>query len=85
MLVSRAAVVDFEALTDAIASGRIKAATAVFPRKPFAANHRIRNLPNVLLSAHRAGGIKEAFLEIGRLVVSDLELLSRGGPSVPLS
>jgi len=85
VLVSRAAVVDFEALTDAIASGRIKAATDVFPRKPFAANHRIRNLPNVLLSAHRAGGIKEAFLEIGRLVVSDLELLSRGGPSVPLS
>jgi phosphoglycerate dehydrogenase-like enzyme len=82
VLVSRAAVVDFEALTDAVESGRIKAATDVFPQEPFAANHRIRNLPNVLLSAHRAGGMKEAFLEIGRLVVSDLELVLRGLPPV---
>ena len=77
-LVSRAAVVDFEALTDALESGRIKAATDVFPQEPFAAEHRLRNLPNVLLSAHRAGGMQEAFLEIGRLVVSDLELVLRG-------
>jgi phosphoglycerate dehydrogenase-like enzyme len=82
VLVSRAAVVDFEALTDAIASGRIKAATDVFPKEPFVPDHRIRNLPNVLLSAHRAGGIKEAFLEIGRLVVSDLELVLHGLPPV---
>jgi phosphoglycerate dehydrogenase-like enzyme len=78
VLVSRAAVVDFEALTEALESGRIKAATDVFPQEPFAADHRLRNLPNVLLSAHRAGGMQEAFLEIGRLVVSDLDLVLRG-------
>jgi len=82
VLMSRAAVVDFEALTEAVESGRIKAATDVFPVEPFAADHRIRTLPNVLLSAHRTGGMKEAFLEIGRLVVSDLELVLRGLPPI---
>jgi phosphoglycerate dehydrogenase-like enzyme len=82
VLMSRAAVVDFEALTEAVGSGRIKAATDVFPVEPFPAEHRIRRLPNALLSAHRAGGMAEAFLEIGRLVVSDLELVLRGLPPV---
>jgi phosphoglycerate dehydrogenase-like enzyme len=82
VLMSRAAVVDFEALTDAVGSGRIKAATDVFPTEPFPAEHRIRSFPNVLLSAHRAGGMAEALLEIGRLVVSDLELVLRGLPPI---
>jgi phosphoglycerate dehydrogenase-like enzyme len=34
----------------------------------------------VILSAHRAGGTPEAFLEIGNMVVSDIELLLRGLP-----
>jgi phosphoglycerate dehydrogenase-like enzyme len=82
VLMSRAAVVDFEALTDAVGSGRIKAATDVFPTEPFPTEHRIRGLPNVLLSAHRAGGMSEAFLEIGRLVVSDIELMLRNLPPI---
>ena len=82
VLMSRAAVVDFEALTEAVGSGRIKAASDVFPIEPLPAEHRIRGLPDALLSAHRAGGIAEAFLEIGRLVVSDLELVLRGLPPV---
>jgi phosphoglycerate dehydrogenase-like enzyme len=82
VLMSRAAVVDFEALTDAVESGRIKAAIDVFPTEPFPFEHRIRDLPNVLLSAHRAGGMTQALLEIGRLVVSDLELMLRGLPPV---
>jgi phosphoglycerate dehydrogenase-like enzyme len=82
VLMSRAAVVDFEALTDAVGSGRIKAATDVFPTEPFPVEHRIRGLPNVLLSAHRAGGMAETLLEIGRLVVSDLELMLRGLPPI---
>jgi phosphoglycerate dehydrogenase-like enzyme len=82
VLMSRAAVVDFEALTQAVESGRIKAATDVFPNEPFPLEHRIRNLPNVLLSAHRAGGMADALWEIGRLVVSDLELMLRGLPPI---
>src|ERR1700751_650430 len=42
VLMSRAAVVEFEALTDAARSGYLKAATDVFPEEPFAKDHPIR-------------------------------------------
>jgi phosphoglycerate dehydrogenase-like enzyme len=80
VLMSRAGVVDFEALTAAAQSGRLKVATDVFPEEPFSKVHPIRDLPNVVLSAHRSGGIQEAFFEIGRLVLADVELLLRGLP-----
>jgi phosphoglycerate dehydrogenase-like enzyme len=80
VLMSRAGVVDFDALTAAAQSGRLKVATDVFPEEPFASDHPIRDLPNVLLSAHRSGGIQEAFYEIGRMVLADVELLVRGLP-----
>jgi len=77
---SRAGVVDFEALTAAAQSGQLKVATDVFPEEPFSQVHPIRDLPNVVLSAHRSGGIQEAFYEIGRMVLADVELLVRGLP-----
>ena len=80
VLMSRAGVVDFEALTVAAQSGHLKVATDVFPEEPFSKEHPIRDLPNVILSAHRSGGIQEAFTEIGNMVVSDVELLLRGLP-----
>jgi phosphoglycerate dehydrogenase-like enzyme len=80
VLMSRAGVVDFEALTAAAQSGHLRVATDVFPDEPFSKDHPIRDLPDVLLSAHRAGGMPEAFLEIGNMVVSDVELLLRGLP-----
>ena len=80
VLMSRAGVVDFEALTAAAQSGQLKVATDVFPEEPFSKVHPIRNLPNVVLSAHRSGGIQEAFYEIGRMVLADVELLVRGLP-----
>jgi phosphoglycerate dehydrogenase-like enzyme len=82
VLMSRAAVVDFEALTEAAASGRLKVATDVFPEEPFGHDHSIRGLPDVLLSAHRSGGIQEALYEIGQLVLADVELLLRGLPPI---
>ena len=82
VLMSRAGVVDFEALVIAAESGRLKVATDVFPEEPFSKDHRLRDLPDVILSAHRSGGIQEAFTEIGNLVVSDVELLLRGLPPI---
>jgi phosphoglycerate dehydrogenase-like enzyme len=82
VLMSRAAVVEFEALTDAARSGHLKVATDVFPEEPFAKDHPIRDLPNVVLSAHRSGGMREAFYEIGRMVTADVELLLRGLPPI---
>jgi phosphoglycerate dehydrogenase-like enzyme len=80
VLMSRAGVVDFEALTAAAQSGRLKVATDVFPEEPFSKVHPIRDLSNVVLSAHRSGGMQEAFYEIGRMVLADVELLVRGLP-----
>ncbi len=82
VLMSRAAVVDFEALTAAARSGRLKVATDVFPEEPVSKDHPIRDLPDVVLSAHRSGGIQEAFFEIGRMVLADVELLVRGLPPI---
>jgi phosphoglycerate dehydrogenase-like enzyme len=82
LLMSRAGVVDFDALCDLVAAGRFRAATDVFPSEPLPLDHRARGLGGLLLSPHRAGGIREAFLEIGRLAVADLELILRGLPPV---
>jgi phosphoglycerate dehydrogenase-like enzyme len=82
LLMSRAAVVDFPAFLDAVGSGRIRAATDVFPEEPVAADDRVRGIEGLLLSAHRTGGTKEALFEIGRLTVADAELVLRGLPPV---
>jgi phosphoglycerate dehydrogenase-like enzyme len=78
VLASRASLVDFDALTEHLKSGRFSAAIDVFPEEPFAAYHPIRNLPNVVLSAHRAGGIAESYQVMGEMVVDDLSLVLRG-------
>ena len=80
VLVSRAGVVDFDALLDAAASGHIRAAIDVFPVEPIPADHRARRTPNTVLSAHRAGNIPEIWTGMGQMVVDDLELILRGLP-----
>jgi phosphoglycerate dehydrogenase-like enzyme len=80
LLMSRAGVVDFQALRELVAAGRFRAATDVFPDEPVAPGDAVRGLEGMLLSPHRAGGMREAFLQIGRLVVADLELILQGLP-----
>ena len=80
LLMSRAAIVDFPAFLDAVKSGRIRGATDVFPDEPVAADDPVRRLPGLLLSAHRTGGTRDAFYEIGRMTVADAELIARGLP-----
>ena len=80
VLLSRADVVDFDALAAATTSGRIEAAIDVFPEEPVAADDSIRSASAVLLSAHRAGGLDSALKAIGAMVVDDLGLVLRGLP-----
>ena len=80
VLVSRAHVVDFDALTELVLAGRFRAAIDVFPDEPLAAAHPIRTAPGAVLSPHRAGLVQEALWEIGRIVVDDLEAMLRGLP-----
>ncbi len=80
VLVSRAHVVDFDALTELVLQGRFKAAIDVFPEEPLAADHPIRRAEGAVLSAHRAGSVPEGLWEIGAMVVDDLEAIARGLP-----
>jgi phosphoglycerate dehydrogenase-like enzyme len=82
VLVSRAPVVDFDALLDAVDSGRITAAVDVWPDEPMPPRHRSRSLDGLVLSPHRAGGIPQAFAQIGAMVTDDLDLIARGLPPV---
>lgn len=80
VLVSRAGVVDFDALLDAASNNHIRAAIDVFPEEPIPPGHRARSTPNTVLSAHRAGNIPEIWKDMGRMVVDDLEMILRGLP-----
>ena len=80
ILVSRAHVIDFDALTDLLLAGRFKAAVDVWPREPLDLNHPLRSCENVLMSSHRAGSVEEGLWEIGEMVLEDLELQARGLP-----
>jgi len=82
LLMSRAAVVDFPELVRQTKSGRIKAAIDVFPEEPVPAGDPVRDVAsdNLLLSAHRTGGMPEAMHLIGRMTVADAELILRGLP-----
>lgn len=80
LLMSRAAVVDFPAMLDAVKSGHIQAATDVFPDEPVASGDPVRSVDRLLLSAHRTGGTRDAFYEIGSMTVADAELIMKGLP-----
>ena len=80
VLLSRAGIVDFDALMAAVRSGHIKAASDVFPQEPLAQDHPVRKLERFILSAHRAGALDSAFKQMGRMVLDDMDLLGRGLP-----
>lgn len=80
LVVSRAHLVDFDALTEMLYAGRLRAAIDVFPEEPLAPDHPIRKAPNVVLTAHFAGSTTEGRREIGRLLVDDLEAMVQNLP-----
>jgi phosphoglycerate dehydrogenase-like enzyme len=80
VLMSRAHVVDFDALADLAARGRLKAAIDVFPVEPLPKDHPVRSAHSAVLSAHRAGAVKGQLLLIGRMVADDLEAVHHGLP-----
>ena len=75
VLMSRAAIVNFEDLKKRIKKGDIYVATDVFPEEPVKKNDPIRKLKNVLFSAHRAGALEQAFFEMGEIVLKDMSLI----------
>ena len=80
LLLSRAALVDFDALLDLVEAGRFRAATDVFPQEPAPPDARARRIAGLLLSPHRGGGLASVLAAIGEMVVDDLDLILRGLP-----
>jgi len=78
LLLSRAHVVDFDALTEMLQQGRFCAGIDVFPEEPLPQDHPIRKVKHAVLSSHRAGAIEEALLNIGRIVTDDIEAICQG-------
>ncbi len=78
VLVSRAAVVDFDSMLDFADKGHIRVATDVFPEEPLSPNHRARRTKNTVLCAHQAGALDTAIKRIGKMVVADAELIACG-------
>jgi phosphoglycerate dehydrogenase-like enzyme len=80
ILISRAHLVDFGALTECVLAGRFRAGVDVFPEEPLPRDHAIRKAPLAVLSSHKAGAMREAMRLIGRWTVRDLEAVLRGLP-----
>jgi len=82
ILLSRAGVVDFDALMAAVQSGHIVAASDVYPQEPLPRDHPVRELDGFIRSAHRAGALDSAFKKMGDMVLEDMDLMDRGLPPV---
>ncbi len=75
---SRAHVVDFDALTELLAAGRFRAGIDVYPEQPLSADHPLRKVDHAVLSSHRAGANAEPLHSVGRLVADDVEAIAAG-------
>jgi phosphoglycerate dehydrogenase-like enzyme len=84
VLVSRASLVDFDALTAKVRKGDIRAAVDVFPQEPFLKRHPLRALDGVVLSAHRAGSLSSAYRLMGEMLVDDVGQILKGLPPLRL-
>jgi phosphoglycerate dehydrogenase-like enzyme len=80
VLVSRAAVADFDELLTRLQQGRFLAAIDVWPEEPVPPDSPFRTLDGLVFSGHRAGGIPQAFQEIGAMVLDDLRQIEHGLP-----
>ena len=71
--VARAALIDSSALLARLQRNDIYAALDVFDAEPLAKDSPLRQLPNVYLTPHRAGGVMESVTRILQYLVDDLK------------
>ncbi|TQE20262.1 hydroxyacid dehydrogenase [Streptomyces ipomoeae] len=77
---SRGALIDPDALTEELLSGRLKAVLDVTEPEPLPAASPLYNLPNVFLTPHIAGSLGNELERLGRTVVEELERVAAGQP-----
>ncbi len=85
ILLSRAHLVDFDALTAELANQRIRACIDVFPSEPVALDDDIRGLPSAILSPHRAAAVDKGRQLIGDMIIADLDAIRIGTQKRQLS
>ena len=78
LIMSRAAVVNFDDLYKFLKKRDVFAAIDVFPKEPFPKNDPLRGLKNVIFSPHRAGALDVVFKNMGDIVIKDLKLIIDG-------
>ncbi|MDN5900652.1 MAG: hydroxyacid dehydrogenase [Brachybacterium sp.] len=77
---ARSAVLDMEALTAELVSGRLRAGLDVFDVEPLPAESPLYGLDNVVLTPHVAGGTVEARLAQGAGVADEVMAFLTGAP-----
>ncbi len=80
ILVSRAEVVEFDALLELAQSGRFRAAIDVFPEEPVPADAPFRSFDKILFTAHLAGGIWPSYARIRDMMIDDTRQILAGHP-----
>ena len=76
--IARGGLVDEDALADALESGHLHAAGLdVHAREPLV-SERLRDLWNVTLTSHTAGGAMETYVEFERLAMENVERVLNG-------
>lgn len=80
VLASRAEIVDFDDFLALAATGAFRAAVDVFPEEPVPAGHVWRETPNVLFSAHLAGGLRASYARIRDMMLDDIGQILKGLP-----
>lgn len=83
---ARGRLIDTEALTVALQTGRFFAAIDVTEPEPLPSDHPLRTLPNVLFTPHIAGPTQDELPELTRMALTDLRCVLDGeSPLHPVS
>ncbi|HEX6648954.1 MAG TPA: hydroxyacid dehydrogenase [Pyrinomonadaceae bacterium] len=79
--IARGGLIDLDALSSELRSGRISAALDVTdPLEPLPPDHELRKLQNVILTPHIAAGGIEMRREIGAIAVEEVVRFAKGEP-----
>jgi phosphoglycerate dehydrogenase-like enzyme len=77
--IARGGLIDLEALTREVRSGRLKCAIDVTdPIEPLPLKHPLRRLPGAIITPHVGGGSEKARHEMADDLIDDLERVFRG-------
>jgi phosphoglycerate dehydrogenase-like enzyme len=77
---ARGAIVDHEALTDAVRTRGLRAVLDVTDPEPLPASHPLRHLPGVILTPHVAGSLGNELHRLGEAAAQEIERLAAGQP-----